>query len=74
MSKKDYHVVPVEGTSYHLLTAEECVLLADCAVRAREKGHEDIAEVLLDRLESDSVVFGVTSVSIKSKVDLDTQC
>ena len=72
MSEKDYHVVPVEGTSYHLLTAEECVLLADCAVRAREQGYEDIADLLLDRLESDSVVFGATSIAIKSKVNIDS--
>jgi len=73
MSEKDYHVMPVDGTSYHLLTAEECVLLADSAVRAREQGHEDIADLLLDRLESDSVVFGVTSVAIKNKVNIDPE-
>lgn len=73
MSEKDYHVTPIDGTSYHLLTAEECVLLADSAVRAREKGHEDIADLLLDRLESDSVFFEVTSVAIKNKINIDPE-
>jgi hypothetical protein len=45
------------------MTAEEYAKLADVAVRAREKNQEDIANLLMERIELDLSIIGMVTTT-----------
>jgi hypothetical protein len=49
--------------NYTPLSAEEYVTIADAAVRAREKKQEDVASLLLERLELDLSIIGMVTTN-----------
>lgn len=49
--------------TYEPMTAEEYAKLADVAVRAREKNQEDIANLLMERIELDLSIIGMVTTT-----------
>lgn len=58
--------------NYTPLSANEYVSLADAAVRAREKQQEDVANLLLERLELDLSIIGMVTTSGDDNVSFRT--